>query len=208
MTTPATQPDPTPTTTGPGATCDHCGRAMLDTPGCDPDTWPTVATYGTEPGWPDDLTPPDRCRDCGAHLGHHHHPGCCVAVCIEHDAQVAGTTVRLAGRTSPDLAEVLGETRSASVLKRSCVTQSQLSRMEQFPTVVFALDLAGPRRTSPWRGALPHRPDLATSPGPRTGEVEVVGRGHRSSTHLAEHFGEVSESSNPAPAATEGAPPR
>jgi hypothetical protein len=38
--------------------------------------------YGSEPTWSAaGLRQVSPCRDCGAHLGHHHHDRCCLAFC-------------------------------------------------------------------------------------------------------------------------------
>jgi hypothetical protein len=45
--------------------------------------------YGSEPTWQQlGLTPQQMsCRDCGAHLGQHHHDRCCLAICRRCEQQ-------------------------------------------------------------------------------------------------------------------------
>jgi hypothetical protein len=72
-----------------GATCPWCGQGMRVADGC------TVGTFvfadGTErarfrwgeegDGWPLASLADDRCGDCGAEPGHHHHPRCDIERC-------------------------------------------------------------------------------------------------------------------------------
>lgn len=66
-----------------GAICESCGERMLKSDGC---TWPGLygkgryykrIKFGEESfDWGG-----ERCHDCGAKLGHYHHPGCDVEEC-------------------------------------------------------------------------------------------------------------------------------
>jgi hypothetical protein len=61
--------------TEPGV-CMFCRQVMRLSSGCT-----AVEAAHTVPFDGDD----EPCRDCGAHPGNQHHPGCCVAVCTHGD---------------------------------------------------------------------------------------------------------------------------
>lgn len=64
--------------------CQDCNQDMKTAEGCVVDQLTLDGLvidrqpFGREPGWP---TTADRCGDCGAAHGHHHHLGCDVARC-------------------------------------------------------------------------------------------------------------------------------
>lgn len=70
--------------------CDHCHQEMTTASSCTLNTYTDFADgeerarirYGEEPYWAGtDITPPDRCGDCGVTPGGYHHPGCDQEIC-------------------------------------------------------------------------------------------------------------------------------
>jgi len=65
------------------ARCPSCHGVMLEVDGCSAVVQLNAERFGHEPHFADgSLEPAERCWDCAARVGHHHHANCLQAMCM------------------------------------------------------------------------------------------------------------------------------